>query len=107
MDENRLFNNWQRALIVSLQLPHKSNAEVQSSLEEMSSLTYSLGGEVAGKIVQARSQIHPAYFFGKGKLDEIKLTLKNEAVDALLVDNQRSEERRVGKECRSRWSPYH
>jgi GTP-binding protein HflX len=56
----------------------------------MSSLTYSLGGEVAGKIVQARSQIHPAYFFGKGKLDEIKLTLKNEAVDALLVDNQLS-----------------
>ena len=23
------------------------------------------------------------------------------------VDNNRSEERRVGKECRSRWSPYH
>ena len=22
-------------------------------------------------------------------------------------DNWRSEERRVGKECRSRWSPYH
>ena len=24
-----------------------------------------------------------------------------------VVDNLRSEERRVGKECRSRWSPYH
>src|SRR3712207_9331639 len=24
-----------------------------------------------------------------------------------LVDHVRSEERRVGKECRSRWSPYH
>jgi hypothetical protein len=23
------------------------------------------------------------------------------------ADNNRSEERRVGKECRSRWSPYH
>ena len=23
------------------------------------------------------------------------------------VDSGRSEERRVGKECRSRWSPYH
>ena len=23
------------------------------------------------------------------------------------VRNKRSEERRVGKECRSRWSPYH
>ena len=24
-----------------------------------------------------------------------------------LLDMDRSEERRVGKECRSRWSPYH
>ena len=24
-----------------------------------------------------------------------------------LVEHARSEERRVGKECRSRWSPYH
>ena len=24
-----------------------------------------------------------------------------------LLDDVRSEERRVGKECRSRWSPYH
>ena len=23
------------------------------------------------------------------------------------IDSNRSEERRVGKECRSRWSPYH
>src|SRR5256885_15478689 len=26
---------------------------------------------------------------------------------ALLLADERSEERRVGKECRSRWSPYH
>ena len=25
----------------------------------------------------------------------------------ILVTGKRSEERRVGKECRSRWSPYH
>ena len=25
----------------------------------------------------------------------------------ILLGNVRSEERRVGKECRSRWSPYH
>ena len=24
-----------------------------------------------------------------------------------MIDEMRSEERRVGKECRSRWSPYH
>ena len=27
--------------------------------------------------------------------------------DMLLTAGERSEERRVGKECRSRWSPYH
>src|SRR5256885_10039969 len=30
-----------------------------------------------------------------------------EARDAILGLRRRSEERRVGKECRSRWSPYH
>src|ERR1035441_6501039 len=28
-------------------------------------------------------------------------------VDAMVAQYLRSEERRVGKECRSRWSPYH
>ena len=27
--------------------------------------------------------------------------------DILILTRKRSEERRVGKECRSRWSPYH
>ena len=27
--------------------------------------------------------------------------------NTLIKRKQRSEERRVGKECRSRWSPYH
>ena len=29
------------------------------------------------------------------------------ALDGLSLEIMRSEERRVGKECRSRWSPYH
>ena len=31
----------------------------------------------------------------------------NQAVLGIITDGDRSEERRVGKECRSRWSPYH
>src|SRR5579871_5451279 len=38
-------------------------------------------------------------------------TLRNQADDRLpppgTIISRRSEERRVGKECRSRWSPYH
>ena len=33
--------------------------------------------------------------------------LRNEAPQVYVETNSRSEERRVGKECRSRWSPYH
>ena len=32
---------------------------------------------------------------------------KKEVVEFEVVNYHRSEERRVGKECRSRWSPYH
>jgi len=90
LEENRLFNNWNRALLVSLQLPNRSTSEVQNSLQELSSLAYSLGGDVAGKIIQVSSQIHPANFFGKGKLADIKSTIQKDCVDALLVDNQLS-----------------
>src|SRR3712207_9385426 len=41
---------------------------------------------------------------------ERRLTAMGNAVDMLLETSwrsTRSEERRVGKECRSRWSPYH
>ena len=33
--------------------------------------------------------------------------VKSEFLTDLAKGNKRSEERRVGKECRSRWSPYH
>ena len=35
------------------------------------------------------------------------IDFKADIVCANLVAHRRSEERRVGKECRSRWSPYH
>ena len=52
-------------------------------------------------------------------LEKAREVLKNEVVAVVgygvqgpaqamnMRDNGRSEERRVGKECRSRWSPYH
>ena len=33
--------------------------------------------------------------------------LFGDAIDQIIAEHTRSEERRVGKECRSRWSPYH
>ena len=88
MEENRLFNNWKRALILSLKLPNRSNEEVDSSITEMTYLTYSLGAKVVGEIIQTRAQVDSGYFFGKGKIKEIKLSINSLSVDAVLVDNQ-------------------
>ena len=39
-------------------------------------------------------------------ITEMKTTL--EGINSRIIEaEERSEERRVGKECRSRWSPYH
>ena len=45
-------------------------------------------------------------------MEEVEIPLARALTEALgddftLLDCYRSEERRVGKECRSRWSPYH
>ena len=53
-----------------------------------------------GKTLKARDQISRVWNVHQPK------KLLNEG-DIELFYNFRSEERRVGKECRSRWSPYH
>ena len=37
----------------------------------------------------------------------IRLLLNHPETEIVFINSSRSEERRVGKECRSRWSPYH
>src|SRR5256885_9422519 len=39
--------------------------------------------------------------------DNRRVAARSEAAKSLCLAGPRSEERRVGKECRSRWSPYH
>ena len=43
----------------------------------------------------------------KKHIDELIATYLTEGLDKNALAELRSEERRVGKECRSRWSPYH
>ena len=48
-----------------------------------------------------------AKFFIMEKTDEVEELQKLYFYGSVSTLDQRSEERRVGKECRSRWSPYH
>ena len=48
-------------------------------------------------------------FDGNGVVDLFRCKIGDSYSDNVInySDRSRSEERRVGKECRSRWSPYH
>jgi len=61
-------------------------------------------------IYKGTSEIHEEF---EGETEEQEATRKQTSgfayiiVQIIIIDLVRSEERRVGKECRSRWSPYH
>ena len=50
-----------------------------------------------------------SYLSGKSRTEQQEAIMSevDTALSRDLTNNYRSEERRVGKECRSRWSPYH
>ena len=66
------------------------------SLEEI--LTFVAVNSEWQRLVQRESRSHPLMTI------ELRPPIPDGADDK---DEDRSEERRVGKECRSRWSPYH
>ena len=41
------------------------------------------------------------------QITHLNKSVINKEIDEPVISTTRSEERRVGKECRSRWSPYH
>ena len=85
------------------------------SMREVSSLGDERTQEVAGSLVSA---LDPALRLTllqmlcdiatqiEDDLDIVRATVVMDGPTPHLMDD-RSEERRVGKECRSRWSPYH
>ena len=67
-------------------------------------------GEMVAVRVTHRARVRPHTFHSRA--GDVKLPAEQDLhwtaiVQFRLKDAERSEERRVGKECRSRWSPYH
>ena len=94
-----------------------------ASAPTMTLLYAGLENGTAGDVVRALEQRGVTFevrggsiFVASADRDQLRMTLASEGLPANsnrgyeLLDTLsgfRSEERRVGKECRSRWSPYH
>ena len=61
--------------------------------------------ELTNTIGDAGKKLHTARSRNDQVITDVRLWMKSSIT--ILLNNLRSEERRVGKECRSRWSPYH
>ena len=64
-------------------------------------------GEVVDARPQAARDVPPGTLWAFTEFRTMDEVMAAEQLAAACTDGIRSEERRVGKECRSRWSPYH
>ena len=70
-------------------------------------IDFKAAGESAARFNRATAYVCDLEDPGSLKVLHQKLSDDFDGCFDILVNNARSEERRVGKECRSRWSPYH
>src|SRR5687767_2191638 len=83
----------------------QSNSLPGKLLEELAQEIHAAGNEEDVKVIILRSSGDKAFCAG-ASFDELK-SIQTAEQGFRFFSGFRSEERRVGKECRSRWSPYH
>ncbi len=72
----------QRAVVAAVQLPSVSDAELESSLDELRELAKTLGFEVVATFTQKRSSFDSTAYLGTGKREEIRRFVEGEAEKA-------------------------
>jgi len=59
-------------------------------MNEVSDITKTAGYEVAGQLTQHRDAVDPAYCIGEGKLDEVRKTIREAAIEVVIFTRQLS-----------------
>jgi GTPase len=78
----------ERAVIVGVQLPGTTAAELDASLDELEALLDTAGGEVVERVVQRRDAPDPATFIGRGKVAELRDLVAAVGADAVVFDDE-------------------
>lgn len=78
----------ERALLVGVERP--SGWSVSDSLQELAQLSETAGAEVLGAVTQKKDRPDPAYFIGKGKLDELRLLRQEQGANLIIFDDELS-----------------
>ena len=82
----------ERAIIVGMEYgaPNSSGWTAEDSLEELKQLADTAGAEVVARFLQKRPKPDPAFFIGRGKVQELALYVQQENVDLCIFDDELS-----------------
>ena len=76
-----------RAILVGVKLKDELRSDAESSLEELRRLAETAGMEVLAELMQPKETPDPAYFIGRGKLEELEPLISELKVEAVIFDN--------------------
>ncbi len=77
----------EKAILIGLARNSLMKPEIENSLEELARLTFSAGAEVVGRRVQTRNKPDPAFYVGRGLVDELKEEIENLNANCVIFDD--------------------
>lgn len=79
---------FEKTAIVGLITQNQSEEKLNEYLDELDFLTFTAGGEVVKRFSQKTDKPHPKTFVGSGKLEEIKLYIKEHDINSVIFDDE-------------------
>ncbi len=81
----------ERALLVGISsLPQLTRSVAEEYLNELELLADTAGAEVVSRVIQERKQKDPAWFLGRGKVEEMEHLIKGGLIDIVIFDDDLS-----------------
>lgn len=80
--------NFEKTAIVGIVTQNQSEDKLTEYLDELEFLTFTAGGQVVKRFWQKMEKPNPKTFLGTGKIDEINLYVKENAISTVIFDDE-------------------
>src|SRR5215831_12667989 len=82
--------NFERTVIVGIVTQKQDEDKLREYLDELEFLTFTAGGEVIKRFSQKMDKPNPKTFLGTGKMEEIGVYIKENAISSVIFDDELS-----------------
>lgn len=86
MELYELKKEQERVILVGIQTQETEDA--QESLDELEELVKAAGAQAVGRVMQTREAMHPGYYVGTGKVEEIKMAVRAFDATGIVCDDE-------------------